>query len=221
MPWTESFPAEVSMRSIVSMAFGVLVLIGALSTAGLSAVSFAAAHERAPQDRAKQVQALAAQGKTNALRQLGEKTIPHIVALFQADKHRKTLLQVLVESKSPEARKVLEGALAAATSNDDIFMTARALGIIKHAGSKKALLDRRASFPRPEPDEGGIAFGGDTDWAHLMLIWSVARIEGQDFGGLPARPTGEDALHCTLSAEEVTACLQWWREYRIKLKKSP
>ena len=147
---------------------------------------------------ARRVAALAAQDRAAELRRLGGRAIPHLAALFGKDKFRKTILPVLVESGAAEARKVIEEALAATTNTDDIFMTARALGVLQRPESKKALLAKIATFPRPEPDEGGIALAatrGRTSPDHRRP--QRGRTSAASAGGSTAR-TPVDA-----SAEEV------------------
>ncbi|MFO0966329.1 MAG: hypothetical protein U0793_12200 [Gemmataceae bacterium] len=201
--------------------FGLALFAAAFPPAARADIE--AEDERAFQARAEEasrrVAALAAQGRSDELRRLGAKALPHLAALFRENRFRATILPALVDSGSAEARKVIEEGLAASTRSEDIFMTARALGVLQRGESKEVLLKKLRTFSRAEPDEAGIAFGGDSDWAHFMLIWAVARIEGQNFGGFKAGASGQDALRCTISVEEVNACLRWWRENRARLSK--
>src|SRR6516165_6505513 len=91
------------------------------------------------------VDALLRENKARELRALGDKAIPALAELFKARKHLPQILPILANSQSRVARTTLEQAVRAKDDNDWLFWQARAIGLLKNAESKSALL---ATLPR-------------------------------------------------------------------------
>jgi hypothetical protein len=179
----------------------------------------------------KAVEALLRENKAKEIRALGDKAIPALAELFQRRKYVPQILPILANSKSKLARITLEQAMRAEDDNDWIFWQARALGLLKHAESKPALL---ATLPRlkkrlaeldrkttDEPDGLGVLLGGSSDCAFFAVIWAIGRIEGKEFGTswLEKDDTGDYKLSGPLDARDMASCIEWWREYKKTLGK--
>jgi hypothetical protein len=175
------------------------------------------------------VEALLRENKEKEVRALGDKAIPPLAELFKGRKYMPQILPILANSKSKLARTTLEQAVRAEDDNDWLFWQARALGLLKHAESKPALL---ATLPRlkrcladldrktiDEPDGLGVLFGGSSDCAFFSVIWTLGRIEGKEFGTswLEKDETGDYKLSGSLDARDLAACIEWWREYKKTL----
>jgi hypothetical protein len=178
------------------------------------------------------VDALLRENKAKGVRALGDKAIPALAELFKARKHLRQILPILANSHSRVARTTLEQAVRAKDDNDWLFWQARAIGLLKNAESKSALL---ATLPRlkkrlaeldrktiDEPDGLGVLLGGSCDCAFFSVIWALGRIEGKEFGTswLEKDGTGDYKLSDPLDARDVAACIEWWREYKKTLGRS-
>ena len=160
------------------------------------------------------------------VRALGDKAIPALVQLYTRDRHRPEILMLFANSKSKEARRAIEESLKTESDYDWIYWQARTLGLISNPESKPVLLvaiqrviarqkelgDRGAPFDGPNPL--GVLFGGSTDGAHLALIWALARLEGKDFvkSWSAKDDQGLYTLAGPLDANELNACILWWRK---------
>jgi hypothetical protein len=175
------------------------------------------------------VEALLRENKAKEVRALGDKAIPALVELFKARKHLPQVLPILANSKSKQARTAIEQAVRAEDDNDSLFWQARALGLLKNAESKPALL---AALPRlkrrlaeldrksiDEPDGLGVLLGGSSDCAFFSVIWALARIEGKEFGTswLEKDEASDYKLSGPLDARDLASCIEWWREYKKML----
>ena len=179
----------------------------------------ALAGDKPPGKNIKAIEALLEKGKAKELRDLGAPAIPALAALFKQKKYREIILPILAVSKTKLARTTIEEALAVENDDDWVFWQARALGLIKHAESRTVLLARIKQIKAGEPQGLGVLFGGGSDCAHFALIWALARLEGKDFGTswLSKDDMGEYMLSGPLSANDLDACIVWWREHRKTL----